>query len=86
LADAQPVSFERIARILPIESRVGPADIYLDPVRTPGVTNPDIMQDNIGETICNPGWSTKSIRPPASYTNILKVEQIREYGYSDTAR
>jgi hypothetical protein len=66
------------------EARVGPADIYPDPVRTPGATNPDITQDNIRETICNPRWSTKSIRPPASYTNHLKVGQIREYGYSDS--
>ncbi len=66
------------------EPRVGPADIYPDPVRTPGSTNPDITQDNVRETICNPRWSTKSIRPPASYTNRLKVEQIREYGYSDS--
>ena len=66
------------------EARVGPADIYPDPVRTPGATNPDITQDNIRETICNPRWSTKSIRPLASYTNHLKVEQIREYGYSDS--
>ena len=66
------------------EARLGPADIYPDPLRTPGATNPDITQDNIRETICNPRWSTKSIRPPASYTNRLKVEQIREYGYSDS--
>jgi hypothetical protein len=66
------------------EPRVGPADIYPDPVRTPGSANPDITQDNVRETICNPRWSTKSIRPPASYTNRLKVEQIREYGYSDS--
>jgi hypothetical protein len=66
-------------------ARVGPADIYPNPVRTPGATNPDISQDNIRETICNPRWSTKSIRPPASYTNQLKIEQIREYGYSDSA-
>ena len=66
------------------EARVGPPDIYPDPVRTPGSTNPDITQDNVRETICNPRWSTKSIRPPASYTNRLKVEQIREYRYSDS--
>jgi hypothetical protein len=66
------------------QARVGPADVYPDPVRTPGATNPDITQDNIRETICNPRWSTKFIRPPASYTNRLKVEQIREYGYSDS--
>jgi hypothetical protein len=65
-------------------ARVGPADIYPDAARTPGATNPEITQDNVRETICNPRWSTKSIRPPSSYTNRLKVEQIREYGYSDS--
>jgi hypothetical protein len=65
------------------QAHVGPADIYPDPARTPGAINPDITQNNIRETICNPRWSTKSIRPDASYTNRLKVEQIREYGYSD---
>jgi hypothetical protein len=66
-----------------VQSRVGPQDIYPDPVRTPGATNPDITEANISETICNPRWSTKSIRPHAAYTNRLKIEQIREYGYSD---
>jgi hypothetical protein len=57
-----------------------------NPTRTPGATNPDITQENIRETICNHGhWSTKSIRPPASYTNKLKREQIAEYGYDDTS-
>ena len=63
---------------------VGPPEIYPDPARTPGATNPDITQENIRETICNPRWSTKSIRPEASYTNRLKIEQIGEYGYSDS--
>jgi hypothetical protein len=66
------------------QTLVGPADIYPNPLYTPGATNPDITQSNIEETICNPGWSTKSIRPPSTYTNHLKVEQIREYGYADT--
>jgi hypothetical protein len=66
------------------EVRTGPADIYPDPVRTPGATNPDITQENVRETICNPRWSTRSIRPPSSYTNRLKVEQIREYRYADS--
>jgi hypothetical protein len=65
------------------ETRIGPADIYPDPARTPGAANPNITQDNIQDTICNPRWSTRSIRPAASYTNHLKVEQIREYAYSD---
>src|SRR5579863_1085641 len=67
-----------------VPARVGPPDIYPDPARTPGAINPEITQENIRETICNPRWSTKSIRPEASYTNHLKIEQIGEYGYSDS--
>jgi hypothetical protein len=66
-----------------VQTRIGPPDIYPDPERTPGAINPGITQENIRETICNPRWSTKSIRPEESYTHRLKVEQIREYGYSD---
>lgn len=67
-----------------IQVHAGPPDIYPDPARTPGAINPDITQQNIRETICNPRWSTKSIRPDVSYTNRLKIEQIAEYGYSDS--
>lgn len=66
------------------QAHVGPADIYPDPERTPGAVNPEITQENIRDTICNPRWSTKSIRPEESYTHRLKVEQISEYGYSDS--
>ena len=54
-----------------------------DPVCTPGAVNPDITQATIGDTICNPNWTTKSIRPPVSYTGPLKIKQISQYGYSD---
>jgi len=67
-----------------VPAHAGPPDIYPDPARTPGATNPDITQENIHETICNPRWSTKSIRPEESYTHRLKIEQIGEYGYSDS--
>jgi len=60
--------------------RTGPGDIYPDPVRTPGAANPEITQQNIGSTICNRHWSTKSIRPPSEYTSRLKRKQLREYG------
>src|SRR5512146_2397582 len=52
---------------------------HADPARTPGVLNPDVTQANIESTICVRGW-TKTIRPPTSYTNELKVRQMREYG------
>jgi len=67
-------------------AHVGPPDLYPDPARTPGATNPNITQANIGATICNPDrsqWATSMIRPPVSYTNPLKAQQIREYGYAD---
>ena len=66
------------------QQHVGPPDIYPDAARTPGATNPQIIQQNIRQTICNPHWSTKSVRPEESYTHRLKIEQIAEYGYSDS--
>jgi hypothetical protein len=53
--------------------------ILADPVRTPGVLNPDVTQANIRSTICRRGW-TDTIRPPVSYTNALKARQMRQYG------
>ncbi len=54
-----------------------------DPKCTPGATNPDVAQANIQSTICVSGY-TATIRPPTSYTNPLKVQSIRDYGYNDT--
>jgi hypothetical protein len=53
--------------------------IVADPVRTPGVVNPNVTQANIRSTVCKRGW-TASIRPPVSYTNALKRKQMRQYG------
>lgn len=55
-----------------------------DPNCTPGATNTDVSQETISQNICNPNWSTKSIRPPVSYTTPLKIKQIAEYGFTDT--
>lgn len=49
---------------------------------TPGALNSAVDQANIRETICVPGYS-KSIRPPAEYTERLKHRGIDQYGYSD---
>jgi len=54
---------------------------HADFARTPGVLNPDVTQVNITSTICKHGW-TRTIRPPTSYTNELKLRQMREYGVS----
>jgi hypothetical protein len=56
----------------------GAPAIVADPVRTPGVLNPDVTQANIRTTICVRGW-TRSIRPPTEYTNALKLRQMRAY-------
>jgi hypothetical protein len=57
------------------------AAVLADPVRTPGVVNPDVTQATIGATICTHGW-TRTIRPPVEYTNALKVRQMQAYGES----
>lgn len=49
---------------------------------TPGSTDPRVTQENIYQTICSKGY-TQTVRPPVSYTNKLKFEQIEAYGYSD---
>jgi hypothetical protein len=54
-----------------------------DPACTPGAKNPDVTQSTIDSTICVSGW-TATVRPPTSYTNPLKAQQIGEYGYTDT--
>jgi hypothetical protein len=66
--------------------RAGPASVYPDPERTPGAVNPDITQENLANTICNPGWSTRSIRPPSSYTSRLKKRQMQELGLPGASR
>jgi hypothetical protein len=45
---------------------------------TPGVLNAAVTQSNIASTICRHGW-TRTIRPPVSYTNALKVKGLRQY-------
>lgn len=55
-----------------------------DPTLTPGALNPSVTQANIHSTICLSGW-TATIRPPSSYTNKLKAQQIVQYGYTDTS-
>jgi hypothetical protein len=57
------------------------AAVRADWTRTPGALNPAVTQATIGDTICVRGW-TRTIRPPSSYTNELKVRQLREYGLS----
>lgn len=68
-----------LALALRLGQHAAPPALVADPVRTPGVLNPDVTQATIGSTICVRGW-TRTIRPPADYTNALKLQQMREYG------
>ena len=61
------------------QRRAGAPSVVADPVRTPGVLNPDVRQATIATTICVQGW-TRTVRPPTDYTNALKVRQMRAYG------
>jgi hypothetical protein len=62
----------------------GAPSLYPDKSRTPGAVNADITQATISQTICNPNWSTKSIRPPTSYTTALKKKQMADWGLPGT--
>jgi hypothetical protein len=53
-----------------------------DSVCTPGAADPRVTQDNIHTTICVSGY-TATVRPPSSYTDPLKRQQISAYGYTD---
>ena len=64
-------------------ARAVAAGVLPDPACTPGATNPEVTQANIGSTICRAGYTT-TIRPPTSYTSALKRQQIVAYGYPDT--
>lgn len=56
----------------------GPA-LLADPSITPGEINPMVVQANIHQTICVSGW-TRTVRPPVSYTEPLKLKQMKQYG------
>lgn len=56
-----------------------------DPVCTPGVTDPAVTEANVATTICVRGY-TKTVRPPATYTDKLKRQQMQEYGFTDSSR
>jgi hypothetical protein len=55
-----------------------PTVILPDRKITPGALNPRVRQATVKKTICNSGWREK-IRPPASYTNALKIKQMVLY-------
>jgi hypothetical protein len=69
----------------PVVSTINSSDLPFlpNPAWQPGVYNPDVTQESIHSTICVSGYSS-SIRPSVSYTDKIKVQQIKIYGYADT--
>ncbi|MFL5952835.1 MAG: hypothetical protein ACJ76I_01835 [Gaiellaceae bacterium] len=68
-----------VATVLPRCSGSSRAVVRASWTMTPGVLNPAVTQATIGVTICRHGW-TKTVRPPVSYTNDLKLRQLLRYG------
>ncbi len=85
-ADVSPVAASatptRLLRAVPTVLAAEPCrvvDARADARCTPGVLNPNVTQATIYTTICAPGW-TDTVRPPASYTAALKLQQMRDFG------
>jgi hypothetical protein len=78
---ATALALALLAFVLVLAQRAGAPAVVADPLRTPGVLNPDVTQATIGTTICVQGW-TRTVRPPTEYTNALKLRQMRAYGES----
>ena len=74
-----PPAITQTAGAGPCHARIEYGYVLPDPACTPGATNPQVTQANIGQTICSYGW-TRTVRPPESYTEPLKREQMSEYG------
>jgi len=72
------IALALLALVLRLEQQRAASAVVADPVRTPGLLNPDVTQATIADTICKRGW-TRTIRPPTTYTDMLKRRQLREY-------
>ena len=70
------------AMILPLSASFATSLPYLpNSSATPGAINSTVTQSNIQSTICVSGF-TATIRPPASYTTRLKIQQLSSSPYS----
>jgi hypothetical protein len=76
---ATAIALAVVAFALVLTRHASVPGVVADPVRTPGVLNPDVTQATIATTICVKGW-TRTVRPPTEYTNALKLRQMRAYG------
>ena len=77
----QPIKiFVALAALIFVQFAIA-ADLP-DPRITPGAIDPSVTQANLQSTVCVKGY-TKTVRPPSYFTNRLKKDQLREYGYAD---
>lgn len=76
LAAAASAKSRRYSRIVFPQS-----DSLPNPSLTPGAINPNVTQGNIHQTICRDDYA-RSIRPEEGYTERLKRQGIRQYGYA----
>lgn len=88
-ATSAPAAQCHLRGATPADLILGPSSttpyVLPDPSCTPGAVNPDVTQSNVATTICRSGW-TKMIRPPVSYTEPLKLQQMAAYGESGSPR
>ena len=67
----------------PVGERGASAELAARRVGDAGGDQPcGYAQRTIGETICTRGW-TRMVRPPVQYTEELKRQQVRTFGYDD---
>ncbi len=70
-----------IPTLHPMMMGVAPTSLSMFLPTIPGATNPDVTQANIHRTICVSGWTARpNFRPPVSYTNALKAQQMKALG------
>jgi hypothetical protein len=81
---AGPAMAVPVAARVPTGSGCRVADGRADTRCTPGVRNPQVSELNIATTICRSGW-TATIRPPVSYTDKLKAQDMPRYGETGPA-
>jgi hypothetical protein len=59
-----------------------PNQFLPDSSLTPGAVDPT----KTVQVLCAPGYSTRLVRPPVSYTDHLKIQQMRLYNRTGTTR
>jgi hypothetical protein len=78
-ATAQPAGGDLAGLPAHCTARGSGLEVLPDPACTPGGTDSHVTQANVATTICRLGY-TRTVRPPASYTEPLKRQLMARYG------